>query len=41
MEFLSSFNRGIKYLLCGIDVFTKYAWVRPLKYKKGKTVLMV
>ena len=22
-----------------IDVFTKYAWVKPLKYKKGKTVL--
>ena len=22
-----------------IDVFTKYAWVIPLKYEKGKTVL--
>ena len=30
---------NIKYLLCVIDVFTKYAWVKPLKDKKGKTVL--
>ena len=26
-------------LLCVIGVFTKYAWVKPLKNKKGKTVL--
>ena len=31
---LSSFNCGIKYLLCVIDVFTKYAWVKPLMDKK-------
>ena len=28
-----------KYFLCVIDVFTKYAWVKPLKDEKGKTVL--
>ena len=28
---LSSMNRGVKYLLCVIDVFTKYAWVKSLK----------
>ena len=26
-------------IYCIIDVFTKYTWVRPLKHKKGKTVL--
>ena len=28
---LSSMNCGVKYLLCVIDVFTKYAWVKSLK----------
>ena len=36
---MSSKNKSVKYLLCVIDVFTKYAWVKPLKDKKGKTVL--
>ena len=31
MESLSSKNKNIKYLLCAIDVFTKYAWVKTLK----------
>ena len=39
MGSLSSYNRGVKYLLCAKDVFTKYTWVKPLKDKKGKTVL--
>ena len=39
MESLSSKNKNAKYLLCVIDVFTKYACVKPLKYKKSKTVL--
>ena len=39
MTSLSSNNQGVKYLLCVIDVFTKYAWIKPLKYKKAKTVL--
>ena len=39
MKPLSSSNRGVKYLLCVIDVFTKYAGVKPLKNKKAKTVL--
>ena len=34
----SSFYHGVKYLLCVIDVFTKHAWVKPWKIKKGKTV---
>ena len=38
MGLLSSKNRIIKYLLCVIDVFTKYTWFKPWKYKKDKTV---
>ena len=34
MELISSKNKNVKYLLCLIDVFTKYAWVKPLKDKK-------
>ena len=29
----------VKYLLCILDVFTKYAWIKPLRDKKTKTVL--
>ena len=36
MESLSSKNKNVKYLLCTIDVFTKYAWVKTLKIKKLK-----
>ena len=39
MESLSFKNKNDKYLLCVIDVFTKYAWVKPLNDKKCKTVL--
>ena len=39
MESLSSKNINAKYLLFVIDVFTEYAWVKPLKEKKVKTVL--
>ena len=31
MQLLSKFNKGIKYLLCVIDLFSKYAFVVPLK----------
>ena len=41
MESFSSKNKNVKYLLCVIDVFTKYAWVKPLKDKKDETVLSV
>ena len=39
MESLSSKNKNVKYLLCVIDVFIKYSWVKLLKDKKCKTVL--
>ena len=32
-------NRNVKYLLCVIDIFTKYAQVKSLKDEKGKTIL--
>ena len=35
MQLLSKYNKGIRFLLSVIDVFSKYAWVVPLKDKKG------
>ena len=32
-------NKGIKYLLCAIDLFSKYAFVVPLKDKKGISII--
>ena len=31
--------KGIKYLLCEIDIFSKYAWVVPLKDKRGISIV--
>ena len=31
-------NRGYRYLLTVVDVFSKYAWVEPVKSKTGKAV---
>ena len=39
MQAYSKFNRGIKYLLTVIDVFSKYGWIVPLKDKTGKSVM--
>ena len=39
MQLLSKFNKGIKYLLCVIDSFSKYAFVVPLKDKKGISIV--
>ena len=38
MQLLSKFDKGIKYLLCVIDLFSKYAFVVPLKDKKGISI---
>ena len=40
MGSLSSKNKNVKYLSCVINAFTKYAWIKPFKDKKGKTVLV-
>ena len=34
MELISKFNKGIRFLLCVINIFIKYAWVIPLKGRK-------
>ena len=39
MQSLSKYNKGIKYLLCAIDLFSKYAWVIPIKDKKGASIV--
>ena len=39
MQLLSRYNKGIRFLLCVIDSFSKYAWVVPLKNKKGISIL--
>ena len=39
MQLISKYNKGIKYLLCAIDLFSKYAWVVPLKDKKVVTIV--
>ena len=35
MQLISKFNKGLRFLLCVIDIYRKYAWVIPLKDKKG------
>ena len=39
MQSLSKYNKGIKYLLCAIDLFSKYAWVIPFNDKKGVRIV--
>ena len=40
MQSLSRKNKGIKYLLCAIDLYSKYAFVISLKDKKELVLLM-
>ena len=39
MQLISKSNKGIKFLLCVIDIFSKYASIVPLKDKKGATIV--
>ena len=39
MQLISKFNKGFKILLCVIDIYSKYAWVVPLKDKKGVSIV--
>jgi hypothetical protein len=36
---LAKDNDGIQFLLCAIDIFSRFLWVRPLKNKTAKSVL--
>ena len=38
-QLISKYNKGIRYLLCAIDLFSKYAFVVPLKDRKGTTIV--
>ena len=39
MQLISKFNKGFRFLLCVIDIFGKYAWVVPLKDKRGISIV--
>ena len=39
MQLISRFNKGFRFSLCIIDVFSKYAWVVSLKDKKGISIV--
>ena len=39
MQLIRKYNKGIRYLLCAIDLFSKYAFVVPLKDKKRATIV--
>ena len=39
MQLISKFNKGFRFLLCVVDIFSKYAWVVPLKDKQGVSIV--
>ena len=39
MQSLSKYNKGIKYLLCATNIFSKYAWVVSLKDKREISIV--
>ena len=39
MQSLSKYNKGIKYLLCATDLFSKYMWIVSIKDKKGTSTV--
>ena len=41
MQLIRKFNKEILFLLCVIDIFTRYTWVIPLKDKKVTTIINV
>ena len=38
VQLIRKFNKGIRFILCVIDIFSKYAWTSPLKDKKSITI---
>ena len=40
MQSLSKYNKGIKYLLCATDLFSKYDWVVPSKDQKRNSIVI-
>ena len=39
MLLITKYNKGIRYLLCVIDIFSKYAWYVPQRNKTGVTIV--
>ena len=39
MQLISKFDKRFRFLLCVIDIFSKYVWVIPLKDKKGVSIV--
>ena len=39
MQLISKLNKRFRFLLCVIDIFSKYAWIFPLKDKKGASIV--
>ena len=39
MQFIRKFNKRFRIVLCVIDIYSKYAWVIPLKDKKGAIII--
>ena len=39
MQLISKLNKGSRFLLCFIDIFSKYAWVVHIKDKKGASIV--
>ena len=39
MQLISKFNKGVRFLLCVIDISSKYAWVVPLKDTRGVSIV--
>ena len=39
MQLISKFNERFRFLLCVIDILNKYAWVVPLKDRKGVSIV--
>ena len=39
MQLISKYKKGIRYLLCSIDLFSENTWVFPLNDKKGVTIV--
>ena len=39
MQVISKYNKGVRFLLCVIDIFSRYAWVVSLKNKKGANIV--
>ena len=38
IELIRKFNKGFRFLLCAVNIYSKYAWVVPLKNKKGISI---